>query len=249
MKEQFTPWGRVWSVDDNGLTYKGKLLPYKELSLFNLVTAPGLITQGVIQTTHNNKLITLTYTFSDRVRAPQVITIVNEKINLAHGVKVNYKYRLVAHTGTALEVYDTYLIINFMSSSSHLENTLRGGGAGNKKINFKDLTSVTFKEPSGITVGFIQFSYPGSIEQRGGVMDAINDENSIPIQPSMVDKAVEIVNYIEKRRNELSKNNNTTIIQQGTSNADELLKFKQLLDAGVITEEEFNLKKKQLLGI
>ena len=34
-----------------------------------------------------------------------------------------------------------------------------------------------------------------------------------------------------------------------TSNADEILKFKQLLDAGVITEEEFNAKKKQLLGL
>ena len=33
------------------------------------------------------------------------------------------------------------------------------------------------------------------------------------------------------------------------SSADELLKFKQLLDAGVITQEEFDTKKKQLLGL
>lgn len=30
--------------------------------------------------------------------------------------------------------------------------------------------------------------------------------------------------------------------------ADEILKFKQLLDAGVITQEEFEQKKKELLG-
>lgn len=32
------------------------------------------------------------------------------------------------------------------------------------------------------------------------------------------------------------------------ANADALLKYKQLLDAGVITEEEFNEKKWQILG-
>lgn len=33
------------------------------------------------------------------------------------------------------------------------------------------------------------------------------------------------------------------------STADEILKFKNLLDAGIITEEEFQAKKKQLLGL
>ena len=33
------------------------------------------------------------------------------------------------------------------------------------------------------------------------------------------------------------------------SAADELLKWKKLLDSGVITREEFDLKKKQLLGL
>lgn len=33
------------------------------------------------------------------------------------------------------------------------------------------------------------------------------------------------------------------------SAADEILKFKQLLDAGVLTQEEFDAKKKQLLGL
>ena len=36
---------------------------------------------------------------------------------------------------------------------------------------------------------------------------------------------------------------------QETSNADELKKFKELLDSGIITQEEFDAKKKQLLGL
>ena len=43
----------------------------------------------------------------------------------------------------------------------------------------------------------------------------------------------------------------TPIVKQDMpiSNADELRKFKELLDSGVITEEEFDAKKKQLLGL
>lgn len=35
----------------------------------------------------------------------------------------------------------------------------------------------------------------------------------------------------------------------GNSSADEIMKYKQLLDAGAITREEYDAKKKQLLGL
>ena len=41
--------------------------------------------------------------------------------------------------------------------------------------------------------------------------------------------------------------NNTLKTSQG--NTDELKKFKDLLDSGVITQEEFDTKKKQLLNL
>ncbi len=40
-----------------------------------------------------------------------------------------------------------------------------------------------------------------------------------------------------------------TSVVQSVSNADELKKFKELLDMGIITQEEFDAKKKQLLGL
>lgn len=43
--------------------------------------------------------------------------------------------------------------------------------------------------------------------------------------------------------------NTATIIMQQESNADELKKFKELLDNGIITQEEFDAKKKELLGL
>ena len=40
-----------------------------------------------------------------------------------------------------------------------------------------------------------------------------------------------------------------TIIEQSPSSADELKKYKELLDSGIITQEEFDAKKAQLLGL
>ena len=39
------------------------------------------------------------------------------------------------------------------------------------------------------------------------------------------------------------------VVQKSNSNADELKKYKELLDSGVISQEEFDTKKKQLLGL
>ena len=49
----------------------------------------------------------------------------------------------------------------------------------------------------------------------------------------------------------LNANNTTataTVVQAAPSSAEELKKFKELLDMGIITQEEFDANKKQLLG-
>lgn len=48
----------------------------------------------------------------------------------------------------------------------------------------------------------------------------------------------------EQRKSQLNNSKSGTV-----SNADELKKFKELLDMGAITQEEFDAKKKQLLGL
>lgn len=45
------------------------------------------------------------------------------------------------------------------------------------------------------------------------------------------------------------KGNSSPTMNTSSSNAEELKKFKELLDSGVITQEEFDAKKKQLLGL
>lgn len=57
--------------------------------------------------------------------------------------------------------------------------------------------------------------------------------------------ALETINDV----NQSSHAENTTTIVQTSSAADEIVKFKTLLDQGIITQEEFNAKKKELLGL
>lgn len=47
----------------------------------------------------------------------------------------------------------------------------------------------------------------------------------------------------------LARQDNAYVHQQPQSSTDELKKFKELFDSGVITQEEFEAKKKQLLGL
>ncbi len=249
----FQPPGvKVFGVTDNAILYGKEEIPFSEINSITLVTAPTPLTNGVAQmrTKTSNKIYTLCYKFSDRERAANAISYAKSKVDAAQGTVKNYKYALNAHTGTTLEVYEDYLVLNYMRTGglgTITGNVLSGGGTGGKRINFADLTAVQFKEPAGITVGFIQFVYPGSLERSGSVVDAINDENSIPVSPQNLPVAREIVDYIETKRAEL-RAPRAAVVQQ-VSAADEIKKFKELLDLGAISQEEFDAKKKQLLGL
>lgn len=59
-----------------------------------------------------------------------------------------------------------------------------------------------------------------------------------------------ISNLLLERQNTNQKNNGAIVTQNiQQSSADELKKYKELLDSGVISQEEFDAKKKQLLGV
>lgn len=59
-----------------------------------------------------------------------------------------------------------------------------------------------------------------------------------------------ISKLLVERQNTNARASRTVVKQEiPQSNAEELRKYKELLDLGVITQEEFNAKKKQLLGL
>lgn len=59
----------------------------------------------------------------------------------------------------------------------------------------------------------------------------------------------EISSLLILRQETNHKASEQTIISTPLSNAEELKKYKELLDAGIITQEEFDVKKRQLLDL
>lgn len=250
MKEFFTGPGlnKDFTFTDTGIEVSGKIIKYEEIDSLKIVSPPSLLMIGLIDCIpHGGKTVSLAYGYRDRERMASVIAKANDIIDMKHGVEKNYLYKLQAHTGTSLEVYEEYIIINFVESGAYFANALKGGGNGGKRIDIDNITSIQFKEPAGVTIGFIQFEYPGSIGDKAGLGASINDENSIPVSTQNLELARQIVDFIEKQRKTLKNQHSAT--RMVVSTADEIMKFKKLLDAGIITQEEFEAKKKQLLDL
>lgn len=118
----------------------------------------------------------------------------------------------------------------------------KGGSKGNKIIAIRDISAIQFKKPR-ITTGYVQFAYNGSIETKGGSNAAVKDENSITFTQKELAQAEEMVALIEKYRSNRSVGNGAT------STADEIKKYKELYDEGILTKEEFQKKKAELLNV
>ncbi|MBQ8428398.1 MAG: SHOCT domain-containing protein [Clostridia bacterium] len=122
-----------------------------------------------------------------------------------------------------------------------------GGRAfdGSKEFYYVDMTSVQYKKAGNFINGFIQFEYPGSHSGQNN----FNSENTFVIMKgkSDLEQCEKAYEYIKERITFYKRQKNSPAV--ALSPAEELKKFKELLDCGVITQEEFDAKKKALLGL
>ena len=144
-----------------------------------------------------------------------------------------------------LTVYDSYCMISSKKNAVSFLITKKFFN-GDKKFYYSDLTSVQFREPGKITDGYLEFEYPGS--RSGGGSGAYTSENAFSFAKKDLPQMTEVYNYIDGRIRELKQAKSAPQAVQKESPAEELKKFKELLDIGVISQEEFDAKKKQLLG-
>lgn len=170
----------------------------------------------------------------------QVVEAISEVKNLMEGAK----YKLFGVNGQ-LFVFDNKIVIE----RNGVLGFLSQGMAGSKTIPMNNIMSVQYQEGNGLTNGFIQFGIMGGKEAKGGLFSATDDENTIMISASDNQLGRQIKEYVEDIILNRGNGGSTTIVQQQVSNADEIKKYKELLDSGIISQDEFEKKKKQLLGI
>lgn len=92
-------------------------------------------------------------------------------------------------------------------------------------ISAVGITGITKGVSVSTSSGIIKFMYIGNVDEIHSIINGV------------------LLDRQDKHKDEVISNN------APISSADELKKYKDLLDCGVITQEEFDAKKKQLLGL
>lgn len=119
---------------------------------------------------------------------------------------------------------------------------LTQGLKGNKDIMISSITSIQFKSANSFVNGYIQFAFMGGKEAKGGIFQGTQDENTVMFNKKQQAVFEQIKEIVESKIHTGEKASNQV------SDADEILKLADLRDKGILTEEEFQDKKKKILG-
>ena len=153
-------------------------------------------------------------------------------------------------TNGLLKVYEDKAIISRNTAMGFVTQGLKG----DKVFFYNTLSSIEYKKPSFFANGYIKFITAGTQERNQNIgllgnttIEASKDPNTLILRAfnkEIPSKSEQIYMYILKRISEIKKENSTI---NNISNADEIMRFKQLLDEGIISQEEFEKKKQELL--
>lgn len=127
---------------------------------------------------------------------------------------------------------------------------LNQGLQSDRILPLTQIASVQFKNAGAFANGYIQFALKG--ENKMKAADITQDDNTIVFRSAQQPAFDKIKTAIETKM-AATKISIPTNIPQGPSRTyqyiDELEKLASLRDRGIITEEEFAAKKRQILGI
>lgn len=148
-----------------------------------------------------------------------------------------------------LRVYDDRVEI----TQQGLRGAMVSGLAGVKTYYYASISTIQFKN-CGWTNGFIEFTFAGGTDSRGGAWSGANNDNrfifgkpTIKAAKALAVEMEKVNDFLQKKVKESHMPKETVVVQRTA--ADEIMQYKALLDAGAITQEEFEAKKKQLLNL
>lgn len=122
------------------------------------------------------------------------------------------------------------------------------GLRGNKEILIKHISSIEFRK-AGLIVGDIRFSFIGGTESRR--RGAVHDPNAVTFSVFHQDEFDEMKSLIERKMAELV-DRKQRMEGKGSDELDKLEyleRLAELKEKGIISEEEFENKKKEILGL
>jgi len=146
--------------------------------------------------------------------------------------------------------YDDRVVISRKSFGGFILQGVRG----DRTYYYKDLQGIEYRKP-GMINGYMKFIIAGG-QDYGGTKSGVlmskggDDPNSVILRAFKKETVVlseKMNELISGKLNEV-KNNPTTTTSSNSSIGDELLKYKNLLDSGAISEDEYNSLKNSIIN-
>jgi hypothetical protein len=118
------------------------------------------------------------------------------------------------------------------------------GLKGDKEILVSQVSSIQLKKAGLLTNGYIQLAFVGGQEAKGGLFQGTQDENTVMFTTGQQPSFERFRDELQRRMVASRPNTSRT-----TSPMEELEKLAALRDKGIVTDAEFQQKKKILLGL
>ncbi|WP_270507532.1 PH domain-containing protein [Paraclostridium sordellii] len=256
---------KEWTLLDDKVILGKKEILLKEIKSVKLFARPTLVTNGVIQILVDNKYKNLVYTNKSKSDGDKAYEYLqdncgdeNQLLNRKKTTSIQDEIDALPYKdvwGTRKEIYE---LPNVLNPDEHIKAMTSGLTDGNTWLMVCTNRRVLMLD-KGMLYGLKLIDIPldriNSISHSKGLVlgkISITDgavtrtiENISNVTVSFFSNAVNKEIEIYKK----SKNVTTTQVIKEASPADELIKYKQLLDMGALTEEEFDIKKKEILGL
>ena len=152
-------------------------------------------------------------------------------------------YSIDGANGKHIDVYVDKVVI--VTKASFSTFAVGNHFDGEKTIYYRDAIGIQFKMAGSFTMGFLQIETASS--QMNNRSSNFTSENSFTFAKGDNGIMEEVAEYVKQRVDAIKSGSETS--SKAFSPADELMKFKDLLDAGVISQAEFDAKKKQILNL
>jgi hypothetical protein len=121
---------------------------------------------------------------------------------------------------------------------------------GDKEILLNQISSIQFKQPSPALgyPGYIRFGFSGA-DQMSGIRDIYKDANAVTFNLFQQNNFIRIKAAIEQRISEIKYPiERPQQVSQPIDFAGQIQKLAELRAQGIVTEEEFQSKKRELLA-
>ena len=256
---------KTWTLLSDRLIYDGKEILFTEIKSMKVMGKATIATNGIIQLAVGNKPINLVFSHKSKADGERAIEYLEQnygskedKANRktlgeveAEMEDLPYKDNLKA-LKDEIKQLPTILLGN--ENIMAMTSGMSGGPwlliCTNKRVLYIDkklkhefeIVDIPLDKISSIT-----HSKKGMFGKLS-ITDNIDTKNMEKVSVITMEYFVNTVNKQRELYKE-AKMNPTTQVINNVSTADELMKFKQLLDMGILTPEEFEAKKKELLGI